>query len=424
MRAADPLAPRGPVTGRAYVAALAGLAALIVAASLARPGAIPGAQFLELVHLAAGIGLAGLLLLGMRAVVAVIAGSLIAALLDGHGVAVSCVMATAGAAEALAGTYLLRNAAAFRNDLGRVRDVLAFLLFGAGIAPMAGATVGAAALAVAGAIPWGEATRVWRGWFFGDAIGILLAGSVLLAWTIRMERPWSRIRSLELGALCALGVPAIVISHGGFLFPDTGASLTFLSFPVVIWASLRFGQKGVSTVVAAVVAVTVWGMVDGNRPFLEARPAAGVVFFYGYSVAVAVTGLLLAAATTEHRRAAEELRRIGQDLDIRVRERTADLQEELVRRMRAQEDLQAALASVKTLSGLLPICASCKKIRDDGGYWMQVERYLTEHTRAQFSHGLCPDCFTALYPEFVERAGDRNGAAEAEKRTQDRSTKA
>jgi hypothetical protein len=62
--------------------------------------------------------------------------------------------------------------------------------------------------------------------------------------------------------------------------------------------------------------------------------------------------------------------------------------------------LDAALLRVKTLSGLLPICASCKRIRDDQGYWSQIESYLKKHTEADFSHGLCPECAVRLYPEM------------------------
>ena len=63
-------------------------------------------------------------------------------------------------------------------------------------------------------------------------------------------------------------------------------------------------------------------------------------------------------------------------------------------------DLQNALSEVKKLSGFLPICASCKKIRDDKGYWNQVEKYISDHSEAQFSHGICPDCMRKLYPEY------------------------
>lgn len=64
--------------------------------------------------------------------------------------------------------------------------------------------------------------------------------------------------------------------------------------------------------------------------------------------------------------------------------------------------LEQALAQVKTLRGLLPICSNCKRIRDDEGFWTRVESYVSEHTEAVFSHGLCPECVRALYPEEAD----------------------
>ena len=64
--------------------------------------------------------------------------------------------------------------------------------------------------------------------------------------------------------------------------------------------------------------------------------------------------------------------------------------------------LQAALGDNRVLGGLLPICSSCKKIRDDQGYWNQIERYIAEHSDAEFTHGLCPDCCHQLFPDFVK----------------------
>jgi PAS domain S-box-containing protein len=63
--------------------------------------------------------------------------------------------------------------------------------------------------------------------------------------------------------------------------------------------------------------------------------------------------------------------------------------------------LNEMLAKVKTLSGMLPICASCKKIRDDHGYWQKLETFVHEHSDAEFSHSICPDCMKLLYPEFA-----------------------
>jgi PAS domain S-box-containing protein len=82
--------------------------------------------------------------------------------------------------------------------------------------------------------------------------------------------------------------------------------------------------------------------------------------------------------------------------DITARKQTEAERDMLI------HDLQDALANVKSLSGLLPICAGCKKIRDDKGYWSQVESYIQKHSEATFTHGLCPDCLKKLYPDVVE----------------------
>lgn len=74
--------------------------------------------------------------------------------------------------------------------------------------------------------------------------------------------------------------------------------------------------------------------------------------------------------------------------------------EELIR------NLQEALEKVKLLSGFLPICSSCKKIRDDKGYWKQIESYISQHSEAQFSHSLCPECRKKFYPDLVDDDGN------------------
>jgi DNA-binding response OmpR family regulator len=103
-----------------------------------------------------------------------------------------------------------------------------------------------------------------------------------------------------------------------------------------------------------------------------------------------------------------ELRR----LQVRLEHQAADLrrinellQNELVERNRAEQalretnvELASALANVKSLSGLLPICSACKGIRDDKGYWSQVETYIERNSEATFTHGLCPDCVKKYYP--------------------------
>jgi membrane protein implicated in regulation of membrane protease activity len=80
------------------------------------------------------------------------------------------------------------------------------------------------------------------------------------------------------------------------------------------------------------------------------------------------------------------------------------LRDQILLRQRARlvRDLKEAMEGMKTLRGLIPICAQCKKVRDDGGYWQQVETFVREHTGAEFTHGLCPECSASLQDEFEQ----------------------
>jgi len=100
----------------------------------------------------------------------------------------------------------------------------------------------------------------------------------------------------------------------------------------------------------------------------------------------------------------EVLARVGTHLQLRA------LQVQLAERV---HELEEALAQIKTLRGLLPICANCKKVRDDQGYWQDVELYIQNHAEVDISHGICPDCFRELYPEYADIV-DKPGEAQVD----------
>jgi PAS domain S-box-containing protein len=103
---------------------------------------------------------------------------------------------------------------------------------------------------------------------------------------------------------------------------------------------------------------------------------------------------LFATAITLHNETGEISGYLGTITDFTEHKKLEKEREKLIK------DLQEALSKVKTLSGLLPICASCKKIRDDKGYWNQIEVYVKDRSDAEFSHGICPDCKKQLYPNL------------------------
>ena len=98
------------------------------------------------------------------------------------------------------------------------------------------------------------------------------------------------------------------------------------------------------------------------------------------------------------------------ELEKKVQEKTAVLHREIADRKKAELDkeekiveLREAMLKIKTLGGMLPICSICKKIRDDQGYWNQIESYIREHSEAEFSHSICPECAKKLYPDLKLR---------------------
>jgi len=110
--------------------------------------------------------------------------------------------------------------------------------------------------------------------------------------------------------------------------------------------------------------------------------------------------ILAGSILVGHTRRMNKVEKENIKLEAEVSNRTHELENQ-------KNELQIALSQVNQLSGLLPICASCKKIRDDKGYWNQIESYIIKHSEADFSHGICPDCYKDLYPELVNNKLNR-----------------
>ncbi|MEN6320143.1 MAG: PAS domain-containing protein [Syntrophaceae bacterium] len=106
---------------------------------------------------------------------------------------------------------------------------------------------------------------------------------------------------------------------------------------------------------------------------------------------------VLLSAICERDEAGNVIRSLAVLVDVTERKWAEKNREKLIL------ELRDALSRIKTLSGMLPICSSCKKIRDDKGYWNQIENYIKDHSEAEFSHSICPECAKTLYPDFYKK---------------------
>ncbi len=259
------------------------------------------------------------------------------------------ILSAGGALEALAGAFLLRRYAGFRPSLERVRDVLALLGLAAMLSTLLGATPVVTALAFLGRLSWADWESQWRVFWVGDAMGVLLVAPVLLTWSTRGLEGWSRARQVELAALLGALVLAVhLVFHWGPATTSVYHPVSYLAFPFILWAALRFEARGTAAAMFALAAVALGHTLEGNGPFAlgpQGSAAASLVFLQSFLAAVGVSGLLLAAALGERRRAQEKALHLNRELRQSLHALAA-AQQELVRRerMAALGELSASVA--------------------------------------------------------------------------------
>src|ERR1700682_3695836 len=292
-----------------YIGQVAGVAVLYVLAARAglRLDAVSG--FAAIVWPPTGIALAAVLLGGPRIWPGIFIGALVANVLTDAPLLAAAGIATGNTLEAVVGAFALKRVKGFRPALDRLRSVFALIVVAAMLSTMISATIGVTSLHLAGFVSPQKQGETWVTWWVGDAIGALLIAPAIPVWTSgRRSRP-SPNRLVEAGVL-ALGV--IVASLVIFVAPITpdGGPLgkAYVFFPLLMWAAIRFGQRGAVTATVVVSAIAVAGTVlwqdPSTRPTLHERLLA-VQTFMGITAA---TFLVLGASISERERSREQLR--------------------------------------------------------------------------------------------------------------------
>jgi signal transduction histidine kinase len=301
-----------------------------------------------------GVALAGLLLTRHREWPALMLGALLTApfAMSPHwAMSVTGLVVTASnLLEALVGALLLRRWVHLRPSLDRVRDVLGLVGLSAIVSTALGATLGVGALSMAEPMSGARFWHTWRVFWVGDAMGVLVVAPLLLTWLEGSPSAWPRRRRVELVALLVgLGI----VTHLVFRAPYSGSPdaaafhpVTYVVFPFLLWAALRFEARGAALATAVLSGVAIWHTAHGSGPFAqEAWHNASLAFLQSFLAAASMSGLLLASALGERRHAQEEVSHLNQELRHSLRTLAAT-QAELVRRerMAALGELSATVA--------------------------------------------------------------------------------
>jgi signal transduction histidine kinase len=248
-----------------------------------------------------GIGIAFLYLGGLRYWPGVLIGDLFAnnymALPVGSALGQTC----GNMLEVLLATVLLRRLVRRGSPLDSVSGV-GWLVVAIVAGTAVSATVGALSLLLGDVITWHAAPKVWRTWWLGDSSGALIVVPLALAWYRPLVRRWQRGRVLE-----AVAIVGTVIVLAEFA-TRSDRPLTYLVFPVLIWAALRFGQRGATLAVAVTALFTVWNTIHYLGPFHFDSVTRSVLSAQLFIAVSALTTLSLAAVVSERE---EFARRLG-----------------------------------------------------------------------------------------------------------------
>jgi PAS domain S-box-containing protein len=252
-----------------------------------------------------GVAIALGLWFGYRAVPGVLLGALLGNyLLTDVALSTAAGISVGNTLEAITAVYLVRRFAGSRNPFQRARDVLKFVVFAAILSTALAATIGNITLCFSGSAPWSSFGRLWLTWWLGDAVGALVVTPLILSWVEKPVQPWRGWRLAEAVLLFVLmaGLSATVYTN---LLSSAATTRPWghVTIPLLLWAAFRFGPRGVSTAMALLSAIAIWGTIHRLGGFTSYSENENLLFLQAYLANYAITTLSLAALVTERRQA-------------------------------------------------------------------------------------------------------------------------
>jgi signal transduction histidine kinase len=286
------------------VAVVLGLAAVYFLAARFGLAFDPKSGFATLLWPPAGIALAAILLLGNHVAVGVFLGAFAANYVFGAGVLVAIGMAIGNAGAAIVGAVLLRRTPEFSITLERVSSVIALIVWAAVVSTLISATTGVASLYAGGRVEPAHIHSTWRTWWIGDMVGVLLLAPLILVWA-RRPRVIPRVHPLESMALGAslVVVCALTFFSNRLHVPDLATPFhqVDLLVAVLLWAAIRFGQRGAMTAVFGVSLMALVAAALREGPFVLPTLSERLLPLQTFMAIVAATSLIIGATMAERR---------------------------------------------------------------------------------------------------------------------------
>ncbi len=274
-----------------------------------------------------GIALAALVLLGYSAWPGVMVGAFLVNVTTTGLIVPSLAIGVGNTLEGLAGAYLLKRFANGRRALDTPQGVFKFVLLAGLISTMVSATAGVITLALTGSASRPDYFAIWLTWWLGDATGAVVVAPALMLWDVRTDWIFHRARIVEAALLLiAVGLTGIAVVDGLLPVAARDYVLTFVCLPIILWAAFRLSRREAALASIALSGIAVWGTLSGFGPFISGSLNASLLLQQTFMGLVAITAITVGAVVWQHEQATRALQAARDDLERRVRERTASLE--------------------------------------------------------------------------------------------------
>jgi len=279
-------------------------------------------------------------------------------------------IASSNTFQAFFGTYLFQKRFPTRYFYSDSKYVVEFIFITFFVC-LINAIIGTGLLILAGLSPVFAFSNNMFDWWISDVAGILMLTPLLISLGKDYNFKWTKKLVGECMLSLVLMLMGSVVFVGGLYQFDIDRINIYLMIPFLLWSVTRFPPRISFTQIFLIGIIAVFGVFYGNSPFFMHSNYMPFVQIQVYIVVLSSMNLILLSSILQRKIMMTQLEQYSSQL---------------------QQKVEKADTEIKVLSGLLPICAQCKKIRDPSGVWHSLETYLDEHSEAKLTHGYCPEC--------------------------------
>jgi integral membrane sensor domain MASE1 len=285
---------------------------------------------------------------------------------DAFGLGPSILLSSSNMIEIVSGYLMITYFVSQPLQFNRIKNSIELIFYGVILNSLIGATVGTFLMRHI----WESPSFIsWSMWFGTSSIGCLMILPLMISWLSPNKRKYNLI---EIVAIILIFIVCILISLLIFTADqDKPFIYPYFVFPILLLTAMRFDVRIISITFLIFITISSICSSMAMGPFALGQYYREIVLlrFQLFCGITTITVIIVSALQSER--------------ELLIKE------------------LQDALSQIKTLSGFIPICAHCKKIRDDSGYWNQLETYIQENSDAQLSHGICPTCAEKYYGKYL-----------------------